>query len=74
VGAVGSKDGVTEIAVLGSAANLTARLSSKAAKGEVLISEQAATSAKLTDRTLKKRRLTLKGISKPVTVRVMNIQ
>ena len=42
VGAVGSKEGVNEIAVLGNAANLTARLSSKAAKGEVLISEEAA--------------------------------
>jgi len=73
VGAVGSKDGVSEIAVLGNAANLTARLSSKAAKGEVLISEEAATSAKLTDRALEKRRLKLKGISKPTTVRVMKV-
>jgi adenylate cyclase len=73
VGAVGSKDGVTEIAVLGNAANLTARLSSKAAKGEVLISEEAAASAKLTDRSLEKRRLKLKGISKPTLVRVMQV-
>jgi class 3 adenylate cyclase len=58
---------------LGSAANLTARLSSKAAQGEVLISEEAATSAKLADRTLEKRRLKLKGISKPATVRVMRV-
>jgi adenylate cyclase len=35
VGAVGSKEGVREIAVLGNAANITARLSSKAAQGEV---------------------------------------
>jgi adenylate cyclase len=73
VGSVGSKEGVREIAVLGNAANLTARLSSKAAKGEVLISEEAAVSAKLTDRTLEKRRLKLKGISKPATVRVMMV-
>jgi adenylate cyclase len=71
VGAVGSKEGVNEIAVLGSAANLTARLSSKAAKGEVLISEEAA--AGLTDMKLKKRRLKLKGFSKPVTVRVLEV-
>jgi hypothetical protein len=38
-----------------------------------LISEEAAASAKLTDRTLEKRRLKLKGISKPVTVRVMQV-
>jgi adenylate cyclase len=73
VGAVGSKDGVTEIAVIGNAANLTARLSSKAAKGEVLISEEAAASAKLTDKSLEKRRLKLKGISKPATVRVIQV-
>ena len=73
VGAVGSKDGVSEIAVLGSAANLTARLSSKAAKGEILISEEAAASAKLIGKSLEKRRLKLKGISKPVTVRVMQV-
>jgi adenylate cyclase len=73
VGAVGSKDGVREIAVLGNAANLTARLSSRAAQGEVLISEEAAASAKLADRTLEKRRLKLKGISKPTTVRVIQV-
>jgi adenylate cyclase len=73
VGSVGSKEGVREIAVLGNAANLTARLSSKAAKGEVLISDEAAASAKLTDRSLEKRRLKLKGISKPAIVRVMQV-
>ena len=73
VGAVGSKEGVREIAVLGNAANLTARLSSKAAKGEVLISEEAAASAHLKDPTMKKRKLKLKGISKPTTVRVLQV-
>lgn len=73
VGAVGSKDGVKEIAVLGSTANLTARLSSKAAKGEVLISEEAAASAKLTGRSIEKRQLKLKGVSKPTTVRVIRV-
>ncbi len=73
VGAVGSKDGVREIAVLGNAANLTARLSSQAAEGEVLISEDAAKAADLSDRQLEKRRLMLKGISKPVGVNVMMV-
>ncbi len=41
VGLVGSKDEVNEIAVLGSAANLAARLSSQAAAGEVLVSNAA---------------------------------
>ncbi len=71
VGAVGSKDGVNEIAVLGNAANMTARLSSKAAQGEVLISEGAANAAKLADELLEKRSLELKGINEPVHVRVL---
>ena len=73
VGSVGSSEGVKEIAVLGNAANLCARLSSKAADGELLISEQAATSAKLTERQLEKRRLKLKGITKQVNVRVLTV-
>ncbi len=73
VGAVGSKDGVREIAVLGNAANLTARLSSQAAEGEILISDDAVAAAALEGRNLEKRRLTLKGISKPVGGRVMTV-
>ena len=74
VGAVGSKDGVNEIAVLGNAANLTARLSSKAAQGEVLISEQALAAAQLSDPAPEKRRLKLKGFSKTVPVRVLTVK
>jgi adenylate cyclase len=73
VGAVGSKEGVNEIAVLGNAANLTARLSSKAAGGEVLISEQAANSAKSTLPRLKQRRLKLRGFTKTISVQVMKV-
>src|SRR5574341_2596243 len=62
VGVVGSKDGVNEIAVLGSAANLTARLSSQAAAGEVLVSEEAADSAGLYKDKFEGRILELKGI------------
>ena len=47
MGAVGSKEGVNEIAGSGSAPNLTARLSSQAADGEVLVSQAAATAAGL---------------------------
>jgi adenylate cyclase len=73
VGSVGSHDGVKEIAVLGNAANLAARLSSRAAEGEVLVSEEAAAMAGITDRKLQKRRLKLKGITNPVPVRVMTL-
>jgi adenylate cyclase len=73
VGAVGNKDAVKEIAVLGNAANLAARLSSHAAEGELLISLEAAASAGLAGRKLEARQLTLKGISKPVSVTVMKL-
>jgi adenylate cyclase len=72
VGVVGSKRGVNEIAVLGSAVNLAARLSSQAASGEILISEQGAMSAGLDSTKMVNRVLNLKGIAEPVTVSVMS--
>ena len=71
VGAVGKGDGVNEIAVLGSAPNLAARLSAQAADGEVLISEAAAASAELSAQGLESRQLDLKGMNKPVAVQVL---
>ena len=71
VGAVGSANGVNEIAVLGSAANLCARLSSKASAGEILISEDSVKSSGLGEDGLESRSLELKGISQPVSVRVI---
>lgn len=71
VGAVGSREGVNEIAVLGSAPNLAARLSSQAADGEVIISEVAAAAAELTSEDIESRQLNLKGIEQPVPVRVL---
>jgi len=68
---VGTKEGVNEIAVLGSAPNLAARLSSQAAEGEVIISEAAAASAKLATEGMESRHLDLKGLSQPVSVRVL---
>lgn len=72
VGAVGSKDGVNEIAVLGNAANLAARLSSSAAMGEILVSEETAVRANL-DETVERRSLELKGIDGKVPVRVLRL-
>lgn len=74
VGAVGSATGVNEIAVLGSAANLCARLSSRAAMGEILISEESVRSGNLEVSALESRALELKGVVQPVTVNVMKIQ
>jgi len=73
VGAVGSPDGVNEIAILGSAANMCARLSSKAAAGEILISEDSVKSGNLDVEGLESRSLELKGISQPVLVSVMKV-
>ena len=74
VGAIGAADGVTEIAVLGSAANLCARLSSKAAAGEILISEESVKAGNFDVTGLEYRSLELKGVGQPVSVRVMKIQ
>lgn len=71
VGSVGSKDGSTDITVLGDAANTAARLSSSAGQGEILISQTAYASAGLALGNLDKRTLTLKGKSEPVTVHVL---
>jgi adenylate cyclase len=73
VGAVGAADGVTEIAVLGIAPTLCARLSSKAAAGEILISEDAVKSGNLKGDGLENRLLELKGVSEPVSVHVMKV-
>ena len=73
VGAVGAADGVSEIAVLGSAANMCARLSSKAAAGEILISEDSIKSGNLDVNGLESRSLELKGVSQPVSVRVVKV-
>ncbi|HLF73793.1 MAG TPA: adenylate/guanylate cyclase domain-containing protein [Anaerolineales bacterium] len=70
VGAVGAAEGVTEIAVLGSAANLCARLSSKAAAGEILISEDSVRLGNLDVTGWESRSLELKGIHHPVSIKV----
>jgi len=72
VGAVGSGDGVNEIAVLGSAANLCARLSSQAGAGEIFVSEEAVKLAGMQDEIQERRVLSLKGISEKVPVRVIS--
>ena len=73
VGAVGAADRVTEIAVLGIAPTLCARLSSKAAAGEILISEDSVKSGNLDVSGLETRSLELKGMSQPVSVRVVKV-
>lgn len=73
VGAVGSKEGISEITALGDAVNIAARLSSYAAAGEILVSEEACQAAGLDSDGLERRQLALKGRSQPVEVRVMRL-
>lgn len=72
-GAVGSKDSVTEIAALGDAVNTAARLAAQAGSGEIIVSEAACTAAQVDTAGLEQRRLSLKGRSEPIDVRVIHI-
>jgi adenylate cyclase len=70
VGSVGNAGIATDITVLGNAPNTAARLSSNAAAGEILISEDAYI-PDMNLEALEKRQLTLKGKSQPVNAYVM---
>ncbi len=70
VGTVGSQDGVTDITVLGDIANVSARLSSAARAGEILVSEDAYQRTGLSQ-AVEQRSLELKGKSAPMAVRVL---
>ena len=70
-GALGTAEGLTDISAKGDAVNTAARLASKAATGEIIVSEQALKEAGIDGSELESRRLELKGISEPILVRVM---
>ncbi|HKG54032.1 MAG TPA: adenylate/guanylate cyclase domain-containing protein [Anaerolineales bacterium] len=71
-GAMGTADGLTEISAIGDEVNLAARLASKAAASEIIVSEQALKKAKIDGTELEARSLELKGIREPVIARVMH--
>jgi adenylate cyclase len=70
-GAMGSTEGLVDISAIGEEVNTAARLASKAAAGEILISEAALERAHMDSNGLETRQLALKGISEPVQVRVL---
>lgn len=70
-GAMGSADGLTHITAIGDEVNTAARLASKAAAGEIIVSEQALREAGMPLAGLESRSLELKGISVAVPVRVL---
>jgi len=73
-GSMGTADGLVDIAAIGDEVNLAARLASKAAAGEVIVSEKVLREADVDGSELETRSLELKGISEPVIVRVMHGQ
>ncbi|HLO18317.1 MAG TPA: adenylate/guanylate cyclase domain-containing protein [Anaerolineales bacterium] len=72
-GAMGSADGLINISAIGEEVNAAARLASKAAAGEIILSEPALAQAHLDGSELESRKLELKGISEQVSVRVMRV-
>jgi adenylate cyclase len=70
-GAMGTADGLTNISAIGEEVNTAARLASKAAAGEIIVSETALAEAGIDGSKLELRSLELKGISEPVAVRVI---
>jgi class 3 adenylate cyclase len=69
---MGTTEGLTDISAKGEEVNMAARLASKAAKGEIIVSEPALKKANLDGSELEARTLELKGISEPVIARVMH--
>jgi adenylate cyclase len=72
VGAVGSQE-VSDFTALGDAVNVTARLSSAAPAGEVLISEAAYGSVRGELGELEVRQLEVRGRDAPIQVRVLRV-
>ncbi len=72
-GTVGTTEGMSTVTVLGEAANLAARLASKARTGEILVSEEATRTACQNFDALEQRRLELKGLSDQASVRVVRV-
>ena len=72
VGAVGSQE-VSDFTALGDAVNVTARLSSAAPAGEVLISESAYASVREELGELEVRQLEVRGRDAPIHVRVLRV-
>jgi adenylate cyclase len=72
-GAMGTSGGLVDISAIGEEVNTAARLASKAAAGEIILSEAALIRAHMDGSELESRRLELKGISEPVPVRVMRV-
>jgi adenylate cyclase len=67
-GAMGTAGGLVDISAIGEEVNTAARLASKAAAGEIIVSEAALARTEIDSTELETRNLELKGISEPVLV------
>jgi adenylate cyclase len=72
-GAMGTTEGLVDISAIGEEVNTAARIASKAAAGEILVSEAALERAHMDGSALEPRSLDLKGISELIDVRVMTV-
>jgi len=73
MGTVGTDNGMRDITVLGDTVNTTARLSSVAAAGEILISNITCGASGINSSGLEARNLLLKGRAEPIDVRVAHV-
>jgi adenylate cyclase len=72
-GAVKSRDGLVDLTALGDSVNTASRLASKAAAGEIVMSEDTVQKAGIDTKDLEKRTLELKGKRDPMDVWVMQV-
>jgi adenylate cyclase len=70
-GAMGEENGLVNISAIGDEVNAAARIASRAAAGEILVSEAALGQAHIDPAGMEARTLELKGISQPLPVRVL---
>jgi adenylate cyclase len=73
VGVVGTEDSTADFTALGDNVNITARLASQAAPGEILISEATYSAAHLNFEHLEHRQMELKGKSERIGVHVLHV-
>ncbi len=73
VGSVGKPNGLMEVAALGDVPNTASRLTSLAAVGEILVSEDTMEAAKMNTQEWERRHLELKGRSKMIDAFVLHL-
>jgi len=74
VGSVTTTSGITDISILGDTVNTAARLTSQAGSGEIIMSEETRSRAKLSTEGLDKRKLILKGKSGELEAWAMKVE